>query len=286
METKVSDHSGVLYIVATPLGNLGDISQRAIETLRRVDVIAAEDTRHSRKLLQHFSIDTPMLALHEHNERERSMELRNRLMAGEAIALISDAGTPLISDPGYFLVRELHTAGIRVVPIPGPSAVIAALSASGLATDRFIFEGFPPSKSAARGRYFADLADEPRTLVFYESPHRLLECLRDLAAAFGPQRRMTLARELTKTFETIRQGSIAELSSWLEANPEQQKGESVLVIEGAQPQLRERCEVDRDRLLLTLLTCMSVKDAAHHAALLTGHSKNALYQRALEIKQA
>jgi 16S rRNA (cytidine1402-2'-O)-methyltransferase len=285
MVTKVSDHSGVLYIVATPLGNLGDISQRAIETLRQVDVIAAEDTRHSKKLLQHFSIDKPMIAFHEHNERERSVELRNRLLAGEAVALISDAGTPLISDPGFILVRELHAAGVRVVPIPGPSAVIAALSASGLATDRFIFEGFPPSKASARGRYFADLAEEPRTLVFYESPHRLLDCLRDLATAFGPQRRMTLARELTKTYETIRQGSIAELSAWVEANPEQQKGESVLVVEGAQPQQRERCEVDCDKLLLTLLTCMSVKDAAHHAAVLTGHSKNALYQRALEIKQ-
>jgi len=281
----VSDHSGVLYIVATPLGNLGDMSQRAIETLRRVDLIAAEDTRHSKKLLQHFSNDKPMIALHEHNERERSNELLARLQAGNSVALISDAGTPLISDPGYHLVRQLHAAGVRVVPIPGPSAVITALCAAGLATDRFVFEGFPPTKPSARERYLADLAAEPRTLVFYESPHRLLDSLRAMATAFGAERRITLARELTKTFETIRQDSIAGLVDWVEANAEQQKGESVLVVEGAAPQIREQCEVDCDKLLLTLLTCMSVKDAAHHAAQLTGRSKNELYQRALEIKQ-
>lgn len=280
----MSDHSGVLYIVATPLGNLGDISQRAIETLRQVDLIAAEDTRHSKKLLVHFGIDKPMIAFHEHNERDRSGEILKQMQAGKSIALISDAGTPLISDPGYHLIRQLHEAGIRVVPIPGPSAVITALCASGLATDRFCFEGFLPGKAVAREKYLSELAQETRTLVFYESPHRLLETLAAMRQTFGASRRMTLARELTKTFETIHQDTIDNLLQWVEAHPEQQKGESVLVVEGAVADVNERFEVDGDKLLLTLLTCMSVKDAAHHAAQLTGQSKNELYQRALQIK--
>lgn len=284
-EYNVSDHNGVLYIVATPLGNLGDMSQRAIETLQRVDLIAAEDTRHSKKLLQHFGIDKPMIAYHEHNERERSSEILNQLQAGRQIALISDAGTPLISDPGYHLVRLLHEAGIRVVPVPGPSAVVAALSASGLATDRFIFEGFPPAKSTARQKYFAALAQEPRTLVFYESPHRLLDTLADMRDTLGRTRRITLARELTKTFETIHQDTLEAMVLWVTDQPEQQKGESVLVVEGATQQPSERYEVESDRLLLTLLSYMSVRDAAHHAAQLTGQSKNELYQRALTMKQ-
>lgn len=281
----MSDHSGVLYIVATPLGNLGDMSQRAIDTLQRVDLIAAEDTRHSKKLLVHFGIDKPMIAFHEHNERDRAGEMISQLQAGRQIALISDAGTPLISDPGYHLIRQLHEAGIRVVPIPGPSAVITALCAAGIATDHFCFEGFLPSKTGAREKCLTELAQETRTLVFYESPHRLLETLRALQQVFGPDRRMTLARELTKTFETIHQDSIAQLVQWVDTHPEQQKGESVLVVEGALPQASDRCEVDSNKLLLTLLSCMSVKDAAHHAAQLTGQSKNALYQRALQIKQ-
>ena len=281
----MSDHSGVLYIVATPLGNLGDMSQRAIDTLQQVDLIAAEDTRHSKKLLVHFGIDKPMIAFHEHNERDRSNEILAQLQAGRQIALISDAGTPLISDPGYHLIRQLHDAGIRVVPIPGPSAVITALCASGLATDRFCFEGFLPSKAIARDKVLTELARETRTLVFYESPHRLLETLAAMLQAFGPGRRMTLARELTKTFETIRQDTIANIASWVEANPEQQKGESVLIVEGAVQQPSDRYEVDSDKLLLTLLSYMSVKDAAHHAAHLTGQGKNELYQRALQIKQ-
>lgn len=284
-ECNVSDHSGVLYVVATPIGNLGDMSPRAIDTLRRVDLIAAEDTRHSKKLLVHFAIDTPMIAFHEHNERDRSSEILSQLQAGRQIALISDAGTPLISDPGYHLVRQLHDAGICVIPIPGPSAMIAALCVAGLPTDRFIFEGFLPSKAVAREKYLVDLARETRTLVFYESPHRLLETLRAMLQFFGDGRRMTMARELTKTFETIRQDTIANMVSWVEANPEQQKGECVLIVAGAVQQPSERYEVDSDKLLLTLLTCMSVKDAAHHAAQLTGQGKNELYQRALQFKQ-
>jgi len=274
-----------LYIVATPLGNLGDMSLRAIETLRQVDLIAAEDTRHSKKLLVHFGIDRPMIAFHEHNERDRSGEILIQLQAGKQIALISDAGTPLISDPGYHLIRQLHEAGIRVVPIPGPSAVITALCAAGMATDRFCFEGFLPSKAGAREKQLETLSQETRTLVFYESPHRLLEMLRAMLVVFGPERRVTLARELTKTFETIHQDSLAKLVSWVDANPEQQKGESVLVVEGAAERVSERFEVDSQQLLLTLLSYMSVKDAAHHAAQLTGQSKNELYQRALEIKK-
>lgn len=281
----MSDHSGVLYIVATPLGNLGDLSQRAFDTLQQVDLIAAEDTRHSKKLLQHFGIDTPMIAFHEHNERDRASEILHQLQAGKSIALISDAGTPLISDPGYYLIRQVHETGIRVVPVPGPSAVITALCAAGLPTDRFCFEGFLPSKPGAREKILLELVRESRTLVFYESPHRLLDTLHTMLRIFGAERRMTLARELTKTFETIRQDTIADMVRWVEQHPEQQKGESVLVIEGAVQQTSERYEVDSDKLLLTLLSCMSVKDAAHHAAQLTGQSKNALYQRALEIKQ-
>jgi 16S rRNA (cytidine1402-2'-O)-methyltransferase len=281
----VSDHSGVLYIVATPLGNLGDMSQRAIDILQQVDLIAAEDTRHSKKLLQHFGIDKPMIAFHEHNERDRASGILSQLQAGRHIALISDAGTPLISDPGYPLIRQLHDARIRVVPIPGPSAVITALCAAGLPTDHFCFEGFLPSKAGAREKSLRELARESRTLVFYESPHRLLDTLSAMLQVFGSDRRITLARELTKTFETIRQDTIANMVSWVDANPEQQKGESVLIIEGAGQQASDRCEVDCEKLLLTLLSCMSVKDAAHHAAQLTGQSKNDLYQRALQIKQ-
>jgi len=261
------------------------MSLRAIETLRQVDLIAAEDTRHSKKLLVHFGIDRPMIAFHEHNERDRSGEILIQLQAGKQIALISDAGTPLISDPGYHLIRQLHEAGIRVVPIPGPSAVITALCAAGMATDRFCFEGFLSSKAGAREKQLETLSQETRTLVFYESPHRLLEMLRAMLVVFGPERRVTLARELTKTFETIHQDSLAKLVSWVDANPEQQKGESVLVVEGAAERVSERFEVDSQQLLLTLLSYMSVKDAAHHAAQLTGQSKNELYQRALEIKK-
>ncbi len=281
----MTDHNGVLYIVATPLGNLGDMTQRAIDTLQQVDLIAAEDTRHSKKLLVHFGIDKPMIAFHEHNERDRTDEILAQLRSGKRIALISDAGTPLISDPGYHLVRRVHEAAIRVVPIPGPSAVITALCTAGLATDRFCFEGFLPSKSGAREKYLAQLVQETRTLVFYESPHRLLETLRAMQEVFGPGRHITLARELTKTFETIHQDNLAHIVSWVEANPEQQKGESVLVVEGAQAEPGDVCEVDCNKLLLTLLSYMSVKDAAHHAAKLTGQSKNEMYQRALEIKQ-
>lgn len=282
----MSDGTGVLYIVATPIGNLADISRRALEVLQRVDLIAAEDTRHSRKLLSHYGINTPMMALHEHNEREQANEIVNSVSNGKSVALISDAGTPLISDPGYYLTRLAHEAGIRVVPIPGPSALIAALSASGMPTDRFVFEGFLPSRATARDDYLQQLSTEPRTMVFYEAPHRLLETVTAICNQFGANRNMVLARELTKTYETIRQASCEEMLNWLNANAQQQKGESVLIVEGKAEDSQQdqlHAEIDIDRLLEVLLTGMSVRDAARNASELTGLGKNDLYQRALQI---
>lgn len=282
----MSDSQGVLYIVATPIGNLGDITRRAVEVLTEVDLIAAEDTRTSQKLLAHYDIRTPMMALHEHNEREQSGEIIKKIQAGQRIALISDAGTPLISDPGYHLVAAAHQAQVPVHPIPGASALIAALSASGLATDRFVFEGFLPSKTMARQAYLQKLIDEPRTLIFYEAPHRLLETLEAMLAVFGPERVAVLAREITKLYETIRQCPLGELTAWVKAHPEQQKGESVIMLAGAAPgPAKQQVELDVDNLLTTLLTKLSVKDAAHLVSQLTGLGKNELYARALEIQQ-
>lgn len=281
----MSDTTGVLYIVATPIGNLGDITRRAIEVLTAVDLIAAEDTRTSQKLLAHYDIRTPMMALHEHNEREQTGEIIHKLQAGLKLALISDAGTPLISDPGYHLVAAAHQAGIPVHPIPGASALIAALSASGLPTDRFVFEGFLPTKTTARAQYLSALKDEPRTLIFYEAPHRLLESLEAIQVTFGPQRLTVLAREITKLYETIRQAPLAELTEWVRSNPEQQKGESVIMLAGAQPVAKQSIEIDVEQLLRGLLTKLSVKDAAQLASQLSGLSKNQLYARALEIQQ-
>ena len=282
----MADTKGVLYIVATPIGNLGDITRRAIEILTDVDLIAAEDTRTSQKLLAHYDIRTPMMALHEHNEREQSGEIIKKLQAGQKIALISDAGTPLISDPGYHLVAAAHQAHIPVHPIPGASALIAALSASGLPTDRFVFEGFLPTKTTARLEYLEKLVDEPRTLIFYEAPHRLLESLEAMQAVFGAQRLAVLAREITKLYETIQQLPLGELTEWVGTHPEQQKGESVIMLAGAAPGPdKQQVELDVDKLLTELLTKLSVKDAAHLVSHLTGLGRNQLYARALEIQQ-
>ena len=282
----MSDTKGVLYIVATPIGNLGDITRRAIEVLTDVDLIAAEDTRTSQKLLAHYDIRTPMMALHEHNEREQSSEIIKKIQSGQKIALISDAGTPLISDPGYHLVAAAHQAQLTVHPIPGASALIAALSASGLPTDRFVFEGFLPSKSVARQEYLQKLLDETRTLIFYEAPHRLLESLESMLAVFGAQRVAVLAREITKLYETIKQLPLGELTEWVRAHPEQQKGESVIMLAGAPlgPD-KQHVELEVNHLLTMLLTKLSVKDAAHLVSDLTGLGKNQLYARALEIQQ-
>ena len=282
----MSDSEGVLYIVATPIGNLGDITRRAIEVLTDVDLIAAEDTRTSQKLLAHYDIRTPMMALHEHNEREQSGEIIKKLQSGQKIALISDAGTPLISDPGYHLVAAAHRAHIPVHPIPGASALIAALSASGLPTDRFVFEGFLPSKTMARHAYLQHLRDETRTLIFYEAPHRLLDTLESMLAVFDAQRVAVLAREITKLYETIRQLPLGELTEWVRTQPEQQKGESVIMLAGALPAAdKQHVELDVDTLLASLLSKLSVKDAANMASHLTGLGKNQLYARALEIQQ-
>ena len=210
--------AGTLYVVATPIGNLDDISARALKILSSVALIAAEDTRHSVRLLQHFGINTPLAACHEHNERDEGNRFITRLQAGDSVALISDAGTPLISDPGYHLVRQARAAGIAVVPVPGACALIAALSAAGLPSDRFIFEGFLPAKAVGRKARLSQLKEEPRTLIFYEAPHRILECLQDMESVFGAERPALLARELTKTFETLKGLPLAELRAFVESD--------------------------------------------------------------------
>lgn len=277
--------TGVLYVVATPIGNLEDWSPRAIATLKAAAVIAAEDTRHSTRLMQHFGIETRMVALHEHNESARVEQLVARLREGEDVALISDAGTPLISDPGYRLVAAAQAAGLRVVPVPGACAAIAALSAAGLASDRFVFEGFLPAKAAARRDRLRQLADESRTLIFYEAPHRIAECLADMAGVIGGERRITLARELTKTFETVRQLALAEMRDWVAADENQQRGEIVLVLEGAPANTDDTDWQEADRLLGILLAELPLKQAAALAAEITGLKKNALYERGLLLRR-
>ncbi len=281
----MSIEAGILYIVATPIGNLGDISARALEVLQKVDRIAAEDTRHSASLLRHFNINTPMFALHEHNERQKAEQVLGLLRQGESLALISDAGTPLISDPGYFLVREAHLAGLKVVPVPGPSALIAALSASGLATDRFCFEGFLPAKSGARRRALEALAQEPRTLAFYETPHRIEESLVDMVAVLGAERLATLARELTKTFETIRHATLAELAQWVANDPNQRKGEFVLLVQGAEEKRGEGLDEEVKHLATVLAEELSIKQASALTAKISGEKKNAIYKFLLEAQE-
>ena len=279
-----SQQPGGLYVVATPIGNLGDMSPRAVEVLRRVDRIAAEDTRHSRKLLQHFAIQTPLLAVHEHNEREVAPQLVEQLCAGGSLALICDAGTPLISDPGYKLVRLAREAGVRVIPVPGPSALVCALCASGLATDRFVFEGFLPARGAARRARLTELRHEPRTLVFYESNHRIVDCLQDLAGVFGGGRRAVLARELTKQFETLRDGTLDELAQWVADDSNQQKGEIVMLVAGRAAPAKYEVNAEAEQVLTVLLEELPVKLAAKLAARVTGLNKRDLYDRALQLK--
>ncbi|HBC00398.1 MAG TPA: 16S rRNA (cytidine(1402)-2'-O)-methyltransferase [Pseudomonas sp.] len=276
---------GTLYVVATPIGNLEDISARALRVLREVSLIAAEDTRHSSRLLAHFGIQTPLAACHEHNEREEGGRFIGRLQGGEDVALISDAGTPLISDPGYHLVRQARAAGVAVVPVPGACALIAALSAAGLPSDRFIFEGFLPAKAAARCARLEALKEEPRTLIFYEAPHRILESLGDFRDVFGGDRIAVLGRELTKTFETLKGLPLSELHAWVEADSNQQRGECVVLVEGWHAPLDERAvNAEALRVLDLLLAEMPLKRAAAIAADITGVRKNLLYQAALERK--
>ncbi|MEW6445413.1 MAG: 16S rRNA (cytidine(1402)-2'-O)-methyltransferase [Pseudomonadota bacterium] len=277
---------GCLYVVATPIGNLGDWTPRARDVLASVDLVAAEDTRHSRKLLQHFGIATPLTAVHAHNELERVDELIERLKGGQSIALISDAGTPLVSDPGFPLVRAALREGIRVSPVPGASAAMAALSVCGLPSDRFVFEGFLPARSSARKGRLRDLAGETRTLIFYEAPHRLLESLRDMAEVLGEARPATLAREITKTYETIRQDELAILAEWVEKDEDQQRGECVILVQGAEPVVKAASGVSEETLLRSLLAHgVSVKSASVIAADVLGGSKKTYYQACLDLQK-
>ena len=274
---------GTLYVVATPIGNLDDMTPRALSVLKDVALIAAEDTRHSLRLLQHFGIQTPLAACHEHNEREDGGRFLGKLQAGESVALISDAGTPLISDPGYHLVRQARAAGVKVVPVPGACAVIAALSAAGLPSDRFIFEGFLPAKAAARASRLEALREEPRTLIFYEAPHRILESVQAMEAAFGGDRPAVLARELTKAFETLKGLPLAELRVFIESDSNQQRGECVVLVGGwIAPVGEDAISAEALRVLDLLLAEMPLKNAAALAAQITGVRKNLLYQVALE----
>ena len=273
--------AGVLYVVATPIGNLGDISARAREILAGVGAVAAEDTRHSGHLLRELGLERPLVSLHEHNERARTPELVARLQAGESIALVSDAGTPLVSDPGFLLVRAALDAGIAVSPIPGACAAIAAISASGLPGERFCFEGFLPARAAARRRRLAELAQETRTVVLYEAPHRIAECLSDLAAACGAERRACVAREVTKRFESFYRGSLAELAARAASDEDMRRGECVVIVEGALEAAPEAARLDQ--ALGVLLGFLPASAAAAAAAKLTGVRRNDAYARALEI---
>lgn len=283
MDNGRVDKPGVLYVVATPIGNRADITQRALEVLGNAAQVLAEDTRHSGALLRSLGITTPLLSLHEHNEQAQVDGVLARLREGHDLALVSDAGTPLISDPGYRVVRAARQAGIAVVPVPGPSALITALSVAGLPTDRFVFEGFLPAKTAARRAHLQTLAGEPRTLIFYEASHRIQECLADLADVFGGGREAVVARELTKTFEQVHGGSLAELNDWLAADANRQRGEFVVLVAGAPPAEETEISAEARRVLEILRRELPVKQAAALAAEITGARKNALYQLALEL---
>lgn len=283
-QANTGPESGCLYVVATPIGNLGDITARALEVLRSVDTIAAEDTRHSGRLLQQFAINKPLLALHDHNEDAQAIKLLARLQAGEQIALISDAGTPLISDPGFPVVRACRRAGVPVVPVPGASALIAALSVAGLPTDRFRFEGFVARKPAARVAQLQALRDEAATLVFYESAHRIEASLAAMVEQFGATRYLVLARELTKLHETVLAGEAASVLAQVADDDNQQRGEFVLMVAGAPAVSEAPDERELDRVLRVLLDELPVKQAAGIAAKLLERKKNAVYQRALALK--
>ncbi|PNS09272.1 16S rRNA (cytidine(1402)-2'-O)-methyltransferase [Solilutibacter silvestris] len=267
---------GTLHIVATPIGNLGDFTARAVETLKRVAAICAEDTRHTRPLLQQFGIATPLLALHDHNESKASAALVHRLLAGDSLALVSDAGTPLVSDPGYRLVRMAREAGIRVSPVPGASALVAALSVAGLPSDRFVFEGFLSAKASARRERLQGLVAEPRTLIFYESSHRIRDFLVDARDAFGGTRKAVVARELTKLFETVLDGDLDALLQQVESDANQQKGEFVVLVEGAADDVDAKI-AEGQRLYAKLCEYLKPSQAAKLAAELSGAPRKALY---------
>jgi 16S rRNA (cytidine1402-2'-O)-methyltransferase len=274
--------SGTLFVVATPIGNLEDLTPRARQTLAEVSLIAAEDTRHTGRLLMHIGCKTRLMALHDHNEEKLLGSIIKKLQDGDSVALVSDAGTPLVSDPGFRLVRAAHEHGITVSPIPGASAVTAALSAAGIPTDRFCFEGFAPSKKAARIDWLENLASERRTLIIYESVHRVEECLADMVAVFGPERRAFIGRELTKMHEQCVQESLLELQRRLADKSIVKKGEFAIIVAGSAEEHESSLEVDR--LLKALSMHLSLKDSAKVAAEATGLKRNALYERLLHLK--
>lgn len=281
--SQITVNSSTFYVVATPIGNLLDLSQRAIEVLSQVDLIACEDTRHTGRLLSAYNIKNKTLSLHDHNERQRQEYIAQLLQQGKSIALVSDAGTPLISDPGFHVVRHLREQKLAVVPVPGACAAIAALSVAGLPTDRFTFEGFLPSKSGARQTKLSELANEPRTMVFYDAPRRAIDTVQDINDVLGGNRQIVIARELTKTFETIHADSAENILTWLNEDPNQLKGEMVLIIEGADIDPNDIPAVAIKTLKL-LLNEMKPKTACAIAAEIHGVKKNALYQIALELK--
>ena len=275
-----------LYVVATPIGNLSDITLRALDILNGVDVVAAEDTRNTRHLLQHHGIgDAKLLAVHQHNERGSADRIIELLQQGQSVALVTDAGTPAVSDPGAVLVEAVRAAGFRAIPIPGASAVVTALSASGLVNPHFLFYGFLPNKSAARRAALQALANQTCTLVFYEAPHRILECTADLQAIFGDEREIVFAREITKLFESIHRCKLSVALDWLNSDPNNQRGEFVLLVSGA-AEHTEVLDAEAERVLTLLLDELPLKQAVQLAVQITGQNKNALYQKALSIKSA
>ncbi|MGY6418709.1 16S rRNA (cytidine(1402)-2'-O)-methyltransferase [Proteus mirabilis] len=278
--------TSTLYIVPTPIGNLGDITQRALDVLSHVDLIAAEDTRHTGLLLQHFAINARLFALHDHNEQQKADQLISKLQQGLSIALVSDAGTPLINDPGYHLVNQCRKNGIKVVPLPGACAAITALSAAGLPSDRFCYEGFLPAKTKSRQDCLRDLAQEPRTLIFYESTHRLLDSLADMVTVWGEARYVVLARELTKTWETIQGMPVGELLNWVREDENRRKGEMVLIMEGYQKPQEDHFAPEVLRTLAILQKELPLKKAAAVTAEIYGVKKNALYKHVIAQNEA
>ena len=275
--------SGTLFVVATPIGNLKDLTPRARQTLESVDLVAAEDTRHTLRLLSNIGAKPALIALHDHNEERAAQDVIEALENGKDVALVSDAGTPLVSDPGYRLVRAAHERGLRVVPLPGASALTVALSAAGLPTDRFCFEGFPPARASARRKWLGALSNEPRTIVLYESVHRIADCMADLVEAFGSDRPAFIGRELTKMHEQCVQASLGELQTRLDAGDIVGKGEFVIVIAGNTDP--DSASLDSDRMLELLADRLGAKDAARVTAELTGQKRNALYERILELRK-
>ncbi|MGM0632669.1 MAG: 16S rRNA (cytidine(1402)-2'-O)-methyltransferase [Pseudomonadota bacterium] len=287
-EQRQQAEGPALYVVATPIGNLGDISHRALAVLTGVDLIAAEDTRHSARLLQHFGIETPMLSYHAFSQPQREDRLLQRLIEGQSVALISDAGTPLISDPGHGLVVRARDSGIRVIPVPGPSALTAALSVAGLPVGRFAFEGFPPARPAGRRKLYSLLAEDTRTLVFYEAPHRIRGSVADMAGAFGRHRLATVCRELTKTWESVATGTLEQLCTWLDSDSDNRRGEFVVLVAGLEKPAagaEDDASHQAKEVLAILLKELPVRQAVSLAVRLTGMKKNLLYSMALRMQR-